>query len=218
MSDHPSLSLGELLKQLEQLERQIASAEQVARAKVEELRRQARAQPHRRRRNGSRDTTRYAIGGAVTMLAGEVDAMTLLGLFAQIDMMLTWMASERLARGPAPFSVLLRAILDDPRKAAWCRRWGALVEWAHRKALYDANVSSFERSGRTGTHEPWRRHAVTDDQADLVETLCRLLEKNPPDLRDKGSAYEWIKEHGGNPAYWAPPTHPNSWSDDDVDT
>ncbi len=208
-------SLDTLLRQLEALDARITSEADIAQAKLGELRRQARARPYRRGGTGSVDTRKYAIGGAVVMLAGEVDATALLGLFSQTDMMLRWMAEARLARGPQPFGTLLGAILDDPRKAAWCRRWGGLIEWAHRKVLYDASVRSFEASGRTGPNERWRRHPVSDDQADLVETLCRILDKPVPALADKGAAYKWIKDHGGNPAHWAPPPHPDSWSDDD---
>jgi hypothetical protein len=207
-------SLEKLLTQLEELDARITSQTEIAQAKLGELRRQAKARPCRRGGSGSADTRKYAIGGAVVMLAGEIDATTLLGLMAQTDMMLRWMAEERLVRGPQPFGALLRAILSDPRKADWCRRWGAIIEWAHRKALYDASVGSFEASGRTGPNEPWRRHSVSDDQADLIETLRRILNLSAPALADKGTAYEWIKEHGGNPAHWVPPSHPDNWSDD----
>jgi hypothetical protein len=209
-------SLDALLTQLETLDARITSETDIEQAKLGELRRQAKARPYRRGGAGSVDTRKYAIGGAVVMLAGEIDATTFLGLMTQTDMMLKWMAEERLARGPQPFGTLLRAILGDPRKAEWCRRWGGLIEWANRKALYDANVRSFEASGRTGPNEPWRRHPVSDDQADLIETLCRILDKPVPSLADKGAAYEWIKDHGGNPAHWAPPPHPDSWSNDDA--
>ncbi len=213
LPSHPSLDM--LLTQLEALDARITSEADIAQAKLGELRRQAKARPYRRGGAGSVDTRKYAIGGAVVMLAGEVDAIALLGLFAQTDMMLRWMAESRLARGPQPFGTLLRAILDDPRKADWCRRWGGILEWANRRALYDASVRSFEASGRTGPNEPWRRHPVSNDQGELVDTLCRILSKPLPALVDKGAAYEWIKEHGGNPAHWVPPPHPNNWSDDD---
>lgn len=149
------------------------------------------------------------------LLAGEVDATTFLGFLAQSDMMLKWMAEERLARGARPFGDLLRAILADERKAEWCRRWGALIEWANRKALYDASVTSFEASGRTGPNERWRRQPMTPEQADLVDTLCCLLREPAPTLANKGAAYEWIKERGGNPTYWEAPAHPDSWIEGD---
>lgn len=219
MSDDtpPPCPLDDLLEQLAGIEASITAAQAIAQAKLGELRRQARARPQRRRRGGTIDTRKYALGGAVVMLAGEVDATTFLGLIAQTDMMLTWMAQERLAHGARPFGTLLGAILDDPRKAAWCRRWGAIIEWAHRKVLYDAGVHAFEASGRAGTREAWRRKAVTDDQADLAATLSAILAISLPDLADRGTAYEWIKAHGGNPAHWMPPPHPDSWSDKDDD-
>lgn len=208
-------SLDGLLAQLEELDARIAAEQEIERATLGELRRQAKARPFRRGGAGSIDTRKYAIGGAFVLLAGEIDATTLLGLMAQTDMMLTWMAEARLAGGPQPFGTLLRAILDDPRKADWCRRWGGIIEWAHRKALYDANVTSFEASGRAGPNESWRRKPVSDDQADLIDTLCRILGTPTPALANRGTAYEWIKGQGGNPAHWAPPPHPHSWSDDD---
>jgi hypothetical protein len=214
MSSAPtSLSLDALLGQLEQLDARITSESEIAQAKLSELRRQARALPRRRDRGGAVDTRKYAIGGAIVLLTGEIDATTLLGLFAQTDMMLKWMAEKRLAQGTRSFGDLLRAILSDPRKADWCRRWGGLIEWSHRKALYDANVASFEASGRAGLKESWRLREVTDDQFQLIETLCRVLDMPAPAIADRGAAYEWIKQYGGNPAHWALPPHPTSWSD-----
>jgi hypothetical protein len=213
MDAEPSQPVDALLARLADLDVRLTSAQHVVAAKVNELRRQAKARPRRRGGPGSADSRKYAIGGAVVLLAGDVHATTLLGLFAQTDMMLRWMAEERLAHGHQPFGSLLRAVLADQRKADWCRRWGAIIEWSHRKALYDASVTSFEASGRAGPHERWRQRDVTDDQAELIETLCTLLGKPMPTLVDRGAAYEWIKEHGGNPTYWAPPPHPHSWSE-----
>ncbi len=213
MDAEPSQPVGALLARLADLDARLTSAQDIATAKVGELRRQARARPHRRSGAGSADSRKYAIGGAVVLLAGEVDATTFLGLLAQTDMMLTWLAEERLAHGSRPFGTLLAAVLADPRKAGWCRRWGAIITWSHRKALYDASVTRFEASGRAGPHERWRARDVTNDQAELVETLCTVLGKPVPVLADRGAAYEWIKEHGGNPAYWEPPPHPDSWSE-----
>jgi hypothetical protein len=209
----PPPSLDGLLTQLEELDAWITSEQEIELAKLGELRRQAKARPFRRGGPGSIDTRKYAIGGAFVLLAGEIDSTTLLGLMAQTDMMLKWMAEVRLAGGPQPFGTLLHTILGDPRKAEWCCRWGGIIEWAHRKALYDANVTSFEASGRAGPNEPWRREPISDDQADLVETLCRILKTPAPALANRGEAYEWIKDHGGNPVHWTPPPHPDSWSD-----
>lgn len=197
-SSHPLLA--ELLAQLEVLDARITSETEIARGKLSELRRQSRARPRRRGGVGLADTRKYAIGGAITLLTGEIDATTLLGLLAQTDTMLKWMAQERLARGTQPFGALLAAILADRRKSEWCRSWGAVIEWCHRKVLYDAAVTRFERSGRTGMSEPWRRRPVSSDQAELVETLCRLREISPPAFADRGAAYEWIKSEGGNPS------------------
>ena len=218
MSDAPSplpaRDVAALLLRLGGIEARIASEVDITQAKLSELRRQAKARPRRRGGAGSADTRKYAIGGAVVMLAGEIDATTFLGLLGQTDMLLKWMAEARLAHGPLGFGALVAAILADPRKADWCRRWGAIFEWHHRKALYDAGVANFEASGRTGLGELWRRDEFTDEQALLVQTLCTLLGLTDPDVPNKGAAYEWIKQHGGNPEYWAPPSHPDDWSDD----
>lgn len=203
-----------LLARLGEIEAVIVSRQTIAQAKLGELKRQARARPRRRGGAGSHETSKYAIGGAVLMLTGTIDATTFAGFLAQTDMMLEWMVEARLAHGPLGFGALVAIIFADARKADWCRRWGALIEWHHRKALYDASVTSFITSGRDGPGEQWRRDEVTDDQVDLVKTLCTILDEPHPMLADKGEAYEWIRERGGNPAYWTPPPHPNNWSED----
>lgn len=209
--------LAALLARIDELQATIASQEVAVREKLPELRRQARARPHRRGGNGSADARKYAIGGAVMMLVGDIDPAMLVGLLAQTDVMLKWLARERLAHGPRSFNQLLGAIFADPRKAQWCERWGRLIIWSNRKALYDANVARFEQSGKAGPDAAWRRKTVTNDQDALVELLCGLLNLAKPVLDCRGAAYEWIKRHGGDPANWAPPAHPNQWSDDDDD-
>lgn len=39
-----------------------------------------------------------------------------------------------------------------------------IMQWRHRKPIYDAVVTSFIELGRTGPRERWHKHDVSDDQ------------------------------------------------------
>lgn len=182
--------------------------------KLVELRRQAEAARHRRGGPGSRDARKYALGSALVLAGAEaVEPSIMLGLLANPDLMLRWMAEARLAHGPRPFGELIALIVVDPERCDFCRQWGRILEWRHRKPLYDAAVTSFILSGKTGSQERWRRHDISEDQMALVAKLCDLLSEPLPDLMTKGEAFDWIYERGGNPDYWTEPQIPDEWRD-----
>jgi len=173
-----------------------------------ELRRQAYASPKRR----SRDATRYALGGALAVLGLErVDSIALTGLFGNPDRMLAWLAEARSAIGAAPLVDLIDAVLADDVRFDWCRQWGVHISWTHGKALYDAAVTAFVASSRTGPNERWRRADVTADQEQLIQRICVWRQLAQPMLATRGEAFDWILAHGGNPTWWAPPAVPVEW-------
>lgn len=181
--------------------------------KLPELRRLAKAAPQRRGGAGSRDAKKYALGSVLVMLGLEqVDDTVLLGLFAHPDLMLRWMAEARRTAGAQSFGALIALIMADPKRLAFCRQWGRILQWRYRKPLYDAGVTSFIECGKTGPEERWRQHDVSDDQAALVASLCDLLDQPVPALTTKGEAFDWIYARGGNPEYWAEPERPADWN------
>lgn len=183
---------------------------------LSELRRQARALPERRGGPGSRDARKYALGSVLAMLAlADADDTALLGLFAHPPLMLRWMSRELVRAPGAGFGALIEAVLADEHRRGWCAQWGRILQWRYRKPLYDAAVQSFIDSGRTGLDEPWRAHDITQDQHSLILTLADLRGEPIPDIRTRGEAFEWIRERGGNPTYWAEPALPPDLEDDD---
>lgn len=182
--------------------------------RLPELRRQARADPKRRGGAGSADAAKYSLGSTLTLLGlASVDPDTLTGFFARFNVTMRWMATLQHERGPLPFGELVTTALADPSRARWCRAWGVHLQWQYRKPLYDAAVSSFLASGRTGPKEKWRTLDVSDDQAALITIICRLRALPMPDFVTRGEAFEWIYEHGGNPDYWGSPAMPDDWKE-----
>lgn len=203
-----------LLSTLDALDMQVSTDIALVEDRLPELRRLAKAASSRSGGAGSRDANKYALGSVLVMLGLEhVCDTVLLGLFAHADLLLRWMAETRRSGGPQSFDTLIGRILADPERRAFCRQWGRILQWRYRKPIYDAAVTSFIESGRTGPKEKWRKHDVSDDQLALIAKLCDLLEEPLPDLRTKGEAFEWIYARAGNPEYWAEPDIPQAWSD-----
>lgn len=214
MQPSPDVIDADLLKSLLALEHAAASELAHIEEKLPELRRQARAKPRRRGGKGSVDGEKYRLGSILTLLGyAGADDMVLLGFFACGDRAFRWLAEERLDHGPMTFSEAVRAALADPERAEWCRSWGLYRRRLHKKAIYDASVTSFIESGRTGANEKWRRQDITADQIDLIEDICEAAGLPLPKLITRGEAFEWIYERGGNPAYWQEPELPKQWKD-----
>jgi len=173
-----------------------------------ELRRQARAGPKRR----NRDAARYTLGGSLSMLGFErLDTIALTGLLGNPAQMLAWLAEAQTEIGDAPLADLVDRVFDDSARFDWCRQWGVHLGWLHGAALYDAAVTSFIISGRTGPKERWRRDEITDDQANLILRICVWRQIPEPALATRGEAFDWIYEQGGNPNWWAVPATPLEW-------
>jgi len=187
---------------------------EIAAESLGELRRQAQALSKRRGGPGSRDALKYALGSVLAMLGlADIGDTALLGLFAHPMAMTRWMARELTRTPGADFGDLIATVLADERRRSWCEQWGRILQWRHRKPVYDAAVQSFIDSGRTGPSEPWRRHDITVDQQSLMLTLADLLGEPIPDIRTKGAAFDWIYERAGNPTYWAEPALPDNLED-----
>ncbi|MBN8807816.1 MAG: hypothetical protein J0I47_06225 [Sphingomonas sp.] len=178
--------------------------------KLPELRRQALADPRRR----NRDAKRYALGGALTVLGFErIDPIAITGLLGNPRRMLTWLVDARAVIGDAPLADLVDAVFEHADRYDWCRQWGVHIDWLHGKALYDAAVTSFVTSGRTGANERWRRDTITADQEQLISRICTWRQITEPKVTTRGEAFDWIYAAGGNPTWWGPPATPADWID-----
>ena len=187
----------------------IAAEVAICTTTVAELRRQQHALAKRRGGPGSKDARKYAQGAALVMVGCEdIDDTAMVGLFAHPDRMARWMTIARVAGVGPMLGDVIRWIFEDPAKLAWCAQWGRILQWRYRKPLYDAEVARFERSGKLGEHEPWRRKPVTIGQEGLMQTLADILGEPIPEPKTRGEAFEWIRERAGNPTYWQEPALP----------
>lgn len=182
---------------------------------IGELRRLARAEPHRRGGPGSKDAKKYELGSTLVLLGfADIDARELTGLLAHPKLMLRWIAEAVLSLPSASLAELVRLALNGEERRAFCRQWGRIIEWRYRKPLYRAAVASFIKSGKAGPDESWRTLHVTEDQSYLIGVLTRLLDEKAPKLQTRGEAFEWILDRGGNPQYWREPPLPTGGFDD----
>lgn len=206
--------LASVLAKLEALELSALSELAIIEERLPELRRQAKARAKRRGGPGSPDAEKYKLGSILALLGfSGGDDLVLLGLLASGDRGLQWLAEARVEHGPMPFADLVRTAIADEKRADWCRAWGEYRWQAYKKPIYDAAVTSFLESGRTGEDETWRTRDITDDQADIIQDICEAAKLPMPDLITRGEAFEWIREHGGNPAYRHKPEQPPEWED-----
>lgn len=206
--------LARLLDRLATLEHAAASELAIVEERLLELRRQAKARSKRRGGLGSAAAEKYKLGSILALLGFRgVDDLVLLGLLASGDRGLQWLGEARLEHGPMPFADLVRTAITDEKRSDWCRAWGEYRWKAYKKPIYEAAVTSFIESGRAGDDEPWRNRDITDDQADIIQDICAAAGVPLPDVHTRGEAFEWIREHGGNPAYWPEPEHPPEWKE-----
>lgn len=209
-----NVGLTDLLARLAKLERSATSELRLVEERLPELRRQAKARSKRRGGPGSPDAAKYKLGSILTLLGFScADDLALLGLFASGDRGLQWLAEARVAHGPMPFADLVRTAIADEKRADWCSAWGEYRWKAYKKPIYDAAVTSFLESGRTGPREAWRTRDITGDQADIIDDICEAAGLELPDLEDRGEAFDWIREKGGNPTHWHEPEQPTEWED-----
>lgn len=207
-----SPDLAGLLARLKTIEHAATSELTTVEERLPELRRQAKGRSKRRGGPGSPDAEKYKLGSILTLLGFKgTDDLVLLGFLASGDRGLQWLSEARIAHGPMPFAELVRTAVAGEKRENWCRAWGEYRWKAYKKPIYDAAVTSFLESGRTGEDEDWRGYDISDDQTDIIEDICEAAKLPLPDLQSRGEAFDWIREHGGNPAYWQEPAQPLEW-------
>lgn len=217
---------GRIGPQDQDLEAALASLRQLSRAgrmrlervrqEISELRRNARAHGARRAdRKPSADEVKYRLGSALCALNSEpLDDLALVGLLANGDIALRWLAHAR-SRAPAETLLdLIAVILSDAARTEWCRQWGRRIWWERSRALYEAELQSFIASGKADDPKArWRARHPTKEQLYLIATICTLLEIEAPSELTRGEAFEWIRSQGGNPRFRSTPDQPPPWTE-----
>ena len=183
-------------------------------AEISELKRLAAADGKRRgeKKKGSRDPAIYRLGSVFPALGaepGELDDLAALGLFGAGAIGLAWLCEEAIRRPEAALTDWMSAIFADPDRYEWCRAAGIVRRWRWCKKLYDDEVTRFHDAPQARNPDSgWRRKPITPGQYYLMRQACRMLGAPEPAVPNRGAAYDWLKEAGGNPRFWTEPQLP----------
>lgn len=185
-----------------------------------ELKRLAAADGKRRgeKKKGSRDPAIYRIGSVFPALGAEpreFDDLAALGLFGAGARGLIWLCEEALRQPEATLIDWMAAIFVEEDRYNWCRAWGVIRRWRWCKKLYDDEVTRFDQTSQARNPDSsWRRKPVSPGQYYLIRQACRMLGAAEPEVVNRGAAYDWLKEAGGNPRFWNEPSPPQPKGDE----
>lgn len=70
----------------------------------------------------------------------------------------------------------------------------------------DGDISASKKG--TDPKQSWRSETVTGPQHYIIGEIERCLSLTAPAFGNRGQAFEWIKEQGGNPRFLTPPSPP----------
>lgn len=179
-------------------------------AELAELERMAAASGKRRgdRRPGGNDTQKYRLGSIFAVLDHNfemLDDLALLGLISQASDALRLLAQFRCESDRTLMDPISR-ILKHPDHFPILRQRGAALRWEWNFELYQEEVAAFAQSkSARNPNAAWRRKSPTRRQIYLIGEVVRCFRVSPPALCTRGEAYEWLREHGGNPRFANPP-------------
>lgn len=185
-------------------------------AELSELKRLVAADGKRRgdKKKGARDPAIYRLGSvfpALDVNPGDLDDLAVLGLFGAGAIGLTWLCEEAIHRPEAMLTEWMSAIFADQDRYEWCRAHGVLRRWRWCKKLYDAEVTCFHNTPQAkNPNSTWRLKSITPGQYYLIRQACRMLRAPEPEIGNRGAAYDWLKEVGGNPRFWSEPQPPRA--------
>ncbi|MBA4751528.1 MAG: hypothetical protein H2055_04795 [Sphingopyxis sp.] len=181
-------------------------------ARIEDLTdaiREAETYLHRRAAYNARDRACYRTGSALEPNRGHLlDDIALAGFDHLGAFGLLLLVDIARHHPHESLSGLLR-ILFDSEAGACIRAWGSWSRLTWLRQLYINETATFLRSKKgRDPMQSWRHDKVTVNQKHLVREIARALGIAEPKFRKRGSAFEWLKEQGGNPRFWTPPTMP----------
>lgn len=104
----------------------------------------------------------------------------------------------------------LRYAISRKDVLQWAHAKGTWLQWKRLQALYSHEVEAFRRSdafGRPG----WRSKNISSAQHYLIGEICRIAGLDRPSLVNRGQAFTFISEQGGNPRFWVEPALPSAW-------
>lgn len=175
-------------------------------SELAELDRLAAAHGKRRgdRRTGGNDTQKYRLGSMFAVLASDLDQLddlAILGLLSDGELALRLLALAA-SKHQGSLVDLIRQVLSDPSILQAFRRKGARLWWDWNRALYHAEVEAFAQSDAArDPRASWRRRPPSRRQLYLIDEAVRAFELDPPTITNRGQAYEWLRQVGGNPRF-----------------
>jgi hypothetical protein len=210
MADDKTTSTIENLRALAETAADVEASEK---AELAELRHSDRAGLNLRTKRQKEDHKKYVLGGMLVHLGlGDVDPVALLGLFRNASTFGKWMREAAEKKKIKDLASLLDFLLSYEQVLAWLKEWGHDAEYRARAVQYRASVKGFDEHDATSSKR-WRSKNVTADQIAIARHICQVDEIAMPSFRNRGAAYDWIKEHGGDTRYSKDRPLPPTWEE-----
>lgn len=211
MSTSASAHISDLQRYIRSLRARLLVLEQAEKIRHGELKTiAAHARQAKQVAEGSRSVANKVYAhGAIAERGGylDIDDYAIAGLEANGDLYALWIATAAATNIPSDRGGLLRIILANPRRHAWCRAEGARLAWEFAKAARDRETALFNARQARGTKH-WRKNAVTEFQHYLITLIEVRGGFRAPANLNCGRAHDWIAINGGHPNFWAPPPRP----------
>lgn len=171
--------------------------------------REAESWSMRRAARHERDRACYRAGAAFSPSGGpDFDDIALCGMDHLGAHGVLLLAETALRHPELPLSALLRHLFQSEAGAA-IRAWGVWRRWHWLADFYRAETEAFlaSKKGRD-PRQRWRREKVTVNQEHLIREISRYLQIVRPTFIDRGAAFDWIRDAGGNPRFRDAPACP----------
>lgn len=201
------------IENLRALAAKAADVEASEKAELAELRHSDRAGLNLRTKRQKEDHKKYVLGGMLVHLGlGDVDPVALLGLFRNASTFGKWICEAAEKREIQDLESLLDFLVSYPKVLAWLKEWGHDAEYRSRAVQYRASVEGFDERDATSSKR-WRSKGATGDQYAIARHICKIDGVTMPSFRNRGAAYDWIKEHGGDTRYSTDRPLPPTWEE-----
>lgn len=180
-------------------------------SELSEIRRADRAGRNLRTKRQREDHKKYVLGGVLSGFGlGDIDPTALAGLLRNPETFGKWLAEAARRLGTSDVATAMRLFIDKPEVLAWLRAWGHDAEYRSRAVQYQAAVRGFDEYDASSSKR-WRAARVTPDQLAIAGHICAVEGISMPLLRNRGAAFDWIREHGGDTRYSLNRPLPPTW-------
>ncbi|MFY7836798.1 MAG: hypothetical protein ACOVQ0_11030 [Novosphingobium sp.] len=201
------------IENLRKIAASAANAEASEIAELADLRHADRAGQNLRTKRQKEDHKKYKLGGMLVGLGfGEIDAVAFVGLLRNASTFGEWLAFCAKSKGTDDVATLIHFFLSKPGVLQWLKEWGHDAEYRSRAVQYRASVKGFDEHDATSA-KCWRANSVTEHQKAIARHICKVDGIAMPSFRNRGAAYDWIKDHGGDTRYSRDRPLPPTWEE-----